>query len=102
MAKPLREFPFSMIERQFRLASYWWGDLWCPAVDERNSGGFLIRVLKSERRSAGSVSVGYDYFETDDDGVIQLAPRGYARDFKPGRITGLAEAVQKYATAEPR
>ena len=97
MAKTLREIPFESIEKRFKLAGYRWGPTWCPAVDRRNSGGYLIRILKGERRRGGQVSVDYDYFETDADGTVEIAPRGYARDFKPGRITGLDAAVAKYA-----
>ena len=100
MAKKLREIPFATIEKQFKLAGYHWGSRWCPAVDQRNSGRYLIRILKSERQAGHEHSVDYDYFETDADGVVELAPRGYARDFKPARITGLGAAVEKYAAAD--
>ena len=94
-----REFTVADIEREFRLASYWFGEKWCPAV-HRKAGGYAIRFLKSESLSLGHRSVTYDYFELDADGTITTAPRGYARDYKPGRVTDIAEAAEAFATTD--
>ena len=91
--KTVREIPFSQIEGSFRLASYYFGAKWCPAVYRPDRGGYSIRITKSEWGSG----VSYDYFELAEDGTVTTAPRGYAKDYKPGRITGLDEALSKYA-----
>ena len=104
MPKPKtpREIPFTEIEENHQLAAYWWGDKFCPAVDRRDRGGYQIRVLKDERPRGGQVTTSYDYFELDEQGTVLVAPRGYAKDYKPGRIVGLAEAAAKYATQASR
>jgi hypothetical protein len=97
--KTIREIPFAHIERQFELASYWFGGKWCPAVDSNDRGGYQIRVLKGETRAGSNTTTTYDYFYLAEDGAVLTAPRGYARYFKPGRVTGLDEAVARYAEA---
>jgi len=97
MPKTVPTIPFSMIDRRFQLASYFWGEKFCPAVARRNNGGYLIRVLASTRGTSTSQTTTYDYFELDADGVVTAAPRGYARDYKPGRVVGLDEALAEYA-----
>ncbi len=94
-----RTFTLADIEREFRLASYWFGEKWCPAVHRRKSG-YAIRLLKSESISLGQRSLTYDYFELDADGTITTAPRGYARDYKPGRVTDIEAAAERYATPD--
>jgi hypothetical protein len=89
---PVRLIPFEQIERQFTLAAYGPGR---PAVSESRSGGYWIRVVMSDRVGGNSSTFGY--FRLDADGTVTEAPRGYARDYRPGRITGLADAVAKYA-----
>ena len=98
MPKPVPTIPFGRIERSFELASYWFGNTWCPAVVAKENG-YRIRVIKSETLSGSSRNVTYDYFELAADGTVLVAPRGYARDYKPAQITGLDEAVTRYATA---
>ncbi|MEV7267105.1 hypothetical protein AB0N38_26435 [Micromonospora aurantiaca] len=95
--KTVREIPFTEIEENHQLASYWFGRTFCPAVDRRDGGGFQIRILKNERPRGGQVTTSYDYFELDEQGTVEVAPRGFARDYKPGRVVGLAEAIEKYA-----
>ena len=97
--KTMREIPFAQVEYDFHLAGYWLGSGWHPAV-KSTERGYRIRVLKSETRSGISVSTTYDYFELDADGMVRVAPRGWAKDYKPGRITGLDEAVVKYTLPE--
>lgn len=96
--KTITDIPFAVIERTFELGSYWFGPTWCPAVDKKDNG-YRIRVIKSETLTGSSRNTTYDYFELDADGAVLVAPRGYARDFKPGRITGLDEAVAQHANA---
>lgn len=104
MPKPVMTIPFGRIERSFDLASYWLGAKWCPAVDRKSKAagsGYTIRVFKSETRNGANVTITYDYFELGSDGTVLVAPRGYARDFKPGRITGLDEALTRYTKPAP-
>ena len=89
---------FAEIERTFQLASYWFGVKWCPAVD-RNNDGYSIRIVRSETRSGVNVNTTYDYFELGPDGTVNLAPRGFAKDFKPGRVDGIEDALKAYADA---
>lgn len=96
-SRPIYEIPFVRVERQFQLASYWFGERWCPAVSRKENGDYSIRVVKSETVSGPNVSTTYDYFALSEDGAVLSAPRGYAKDFKPGRIIGMPEAVARYA-----
>ena len=43
----------------------------------------------------------FDYFDLDDEGVITVAPRGYARDYKPGRVVDIAAEADRYAVPDP-
>lgn len=99
--RTVREIPFSRIDLAFSLASYWFGTKWCPAVWRNDDGTYRIRVVKSQHHGRTT----YDYFELAADGTVRVVPRGYARDYKPGRVTGLDEAVATYAEpsgSEPR
>jgi hypothetical protein len=89
------------IKQTFELASYWWGEKWCPAVHAKDSGGYGIRVLKSVTIRGTSKNVTYDYFELDAAGVITIAPHGYAKDFKPGQVADIATWVERMATPDP-
>ena len=95
-----REITMAEIEQRFNLASYWFGDRWCPAVSSYRDG-YRIRVVKSETRRGPNVSTIYDYFELDADGTVTVAPWGYARDYKPGRIVDIAAALDRYAMPQP-
>jgi hypothetical protein len=98
-----REITFSEIENSFHLASYWWGEKWCPAVASRETGsGFAIRIVKSVTLSGANESITYDYFELDAFGVITVAPWGFAKEFKPGRVVDIADAVRSYSTPDPK
>lgn len=92
-AKSIPTIPFAVVEREFRLASYYWFGKFCPAVFRREDGTYGIRILASVRGDTTT----YDYFELAEDGIVLKAPRGYARNYKPGRIGGLDEALAKYA-----
>jgi hypothetical protein len=97
--KPIREITMAEIEARFELASYWFGDKWCPAVDRGESGCFGIRVVKSSFRSGNSSRFSYDYFKLDADGMVMEAPRGYAKEFKPGRVVDAGDAADRMAAA---
>lgn len=68
------------------------------AVARRDNGGYQIRILKSRTVRGDSEKVDYDYFELDPTGLITIAPWGTAKDWKPGRVTDIAEAAERYAT----
>lgn len=91
-----RAFTVAEIEQRFELASYWFGAKWCPAVHS-TARGYGIRVVRSQSVSLNNQTVSYDYFELDGEGVITTAPRGYAREYTPGRVADIAEAVGRYA-----
>lgn len=96
-----REISFAEIRNVFTLAGYWFGNKWCPAVDTKDGGGYSVRILRSENRNGINVSTTYDYFELDPAGVILVAPRGYAKDFKPCRVTDIAEVAQSFVLPDP-
>lgn len=95
-----RVFTVAGIEESFELASYWLGQRFRPAVF-KTERGFSIRVVKSASFSGRNRSYTYDYFEIDADGTITSAPHGYAKDWKPGRVTDIEAAVERYATPDP-
>lgn len=102
-AKP-REITVAEIAANFDVASasYWWGDRWSPAVYRKDDGsGYGIRFVKSQRAYGSDVSVTFDYFELDNEGGITIAPRGHARDYKPGRVVDIAAGVDRYAAPDP-
>lgn len=99
MTRPKREpraIKVADIARRFELSSYWFGRTWCPAVD-RKASGFSIRIMKSESVSGRGRAITYDYFELDADGVITTAPRGHAKDWKPGRVIDIEAVADWYA-----
>ena len=89
------------IERQFTLASYWFGEKWCPAIARKAGGGYGIRVVRSETITGPNRSVTYDYFELDADGTITTAPRGFAKEFKPGQVADIETWADRYETPDP-
>lgn len=99
--KPIREIPFDEIDRQFAVLEYAHLGIG-PAVGARadNVGGFYIRVAVGMTYSGGTTRTRFDYFHLGPDGEVQAAPRGFAKDFKPGRVTGMAEAVRKAVYAD--
>jgi hypothetical protein len=103
VSRPKREprvITLAEIEQTFELASYWWGTKWCPAV-ERTERGFHIRFIKSLVINGADQRHTFDYFELDADGVITVAPRGAAKDWKPGRVVDIEAAVARFATPRP-
>jgi hypothetical protein len=100
--RALREITLAGIEQQFQLVSYWWfGPKWCPAVYPSAAAGYGIRVLKSVTGSGDSQHFVFDYFELGADGTVEVAPRGYAKQFKPGRVVDIEAAAARYATPDP-
>lgn len=102
-----RKITIAEIEQRFPLdrASYWWGDRWCPAV-ACDGDGYSIRVVAAEtvqrtRSGEENVNTVFDYFYLDSEGVITTAPRGYARDYKPGRVVDIDAAVERFAVPDP-
>lgn len=97
-----RAITITEIEDDFDLtnASYWFGGTWCPAVDHRGAG-YAIRVVKSLTISGANRNFTYNYFELDAEGLITVAPRGFARDYKPGRVVDIKAAVERYAAPRP-
>lgn len=93
-----RAVTIAEIGQQFELASYWFGAKWCPAVHQNSDGRYGIRIVRSQSITLGSQTVSYDYFELDADGTITTAPRGYAKEFRPGRVTDIAAALDRFAT----
>jgi hypothetical protein len=93
-----RSITLAEIEQRFPLdqASYWFGEKWCPAV-HRRQGGFAIRVVTRDSQSGSSLTTIFDYFYLDADGLITTAPRGFARDYKPGRVADIESAVERFA-----
>jgi hypothetical protein len=104
MPERVREVPFSLIEDQFELAPLVLsgGIPASPAVMFKQGVGWSIRVrTRMSYDGRGRRSESFDYFRVGLDGEILAAPRGYAKDFKPGRIpvAELEAAIVKYAEA---
>jgi len=91
---------FERIENRFQLAGYYWfdGSYKAPVIEK--DGGYQIRVLARETTRGRNTTTKYDYFELDADGIIVSSPRGYAKEFNRKQVTGLTEAVAKYATPD--
>lgn len=95
------ELPFELIEARFDIASMNMGKF-KPAVWRKTEGetpGYGIRILVSSsyNRLSGSRKTGWDYFYTDEAGVITQSPRGFGKDYTGRfRITGLDKAVEMY------
>jgi hypothetical protein len=87
-AKPIAEIPFALIE-----------DQWQPSPLDpfitRDGDDYVINVLAFVSLVPAEIRV--DSFRVASDGTVLSAPRGYAREYKPGRITGMDEAVARYA-----
>lgn len=96
--KTVPTIAFATIENRFELIGYRWFDgTWKAAVIKKGDGTAQIRVLTSRRGNTDR----YGYFEINPDGIVTASPRGYARDYNGSRITGLDDAVAKYATDDP-
>lgn len=93
------EVSFERIERTFRLAGYYLGGNYKSPVFE-DHGGYGIRVLARQTSTLRTTSTSYDYFEINADGIVTASPRGWASMFNRKRVTGLAEALEKYAAPD--
>jgi hypothetical protein len=105
MAKPLKnphDLPFSRIESRFDLASMQLSSLskFQPAVFKKSEGnGYGIRILRSSSYNnfSGTRRTSWEYFYTDDTGLITESPRGLASEYNGRyRVSGLEEAVEAY------
>lgn len=100
-----RTVSFAEIERRFELAPLELFGTVHSAVAYTDGEGYSIRVTVSHtRNSRGDLTEKFDYFRCATDGTITEAPRGYAKDYKPGRIPAaeLDRAVKQYAEAVGR
>jgi len=88
-AKPIAEIPFTEIERQ------WQPSPLDPFIS-RDGDDYVINVLTYV--SLVPAEIRTDSFRVAADGTVLRAPRGFAKDYRPGRITGVDEALAKYAT----
>jgi hypothetical protein len=103
--KPARVIHFAEIEQRFRLVPLIMGKVH-PAVgkDDRGEGYFARVLVSSIPGTYGGSLDRYTYFRFDNDGTITEAPRGFAKDYRPGRVPveELDAAVAKYAKAVVR
>lgn len=90
--RPIPEIPFTRLERQWDLVHFG-----SSRAVGREGDGFYIRVLVGEEWHGDALRSKFDYFRLDADGTVRVAPRGYAKDYKPGRIAGMDEALVRYA-----
>ncbi len=99
------EIAFAVIERNHKLAAMRWPGKHLPAVIRVTDpslpawkNGYQIRIQTgAEEHANGDITRKYDYFRLDADGVVKKAPRGWTPVYKGYTITGLDEAVAKYA-----
>lgn len=91
-----RTVSLAEIERRFTVAPLVLAHMTHPAVGRRTTGvGWYIRVRTASRGATES----FDYFYLAEDGAIEAAPRGYAKDYRPGRVevSEVEAAVERYA-----
>jgi hypothetical protein len=94
---PPREIQLTDIEQRFQLA--WHSSH--PPISVGPRGGYAIRILKALSIDHNGTRIEkYDFFYTDDTGLITQAPRGHAKTYRPGRIPPgqLQAAIAKYNT----
>jgi hypothetical protein len=92
---PPPEIQLAQIEARFQLA--WFSGH--PPISLNPRGGYVIRILKALSIDHNGTRIEkYDYFYTNADGLITTAPRGHAKDYRPGRIPvdQLDAAVTRY------
>lgn len=98
--RPARVIQFAEIEQRFQLVPMTLGlGAFYPAVTRKDDrpDRYSVRVLKS----VNGRTYNYDYFKFDSEGTITAAPRGFARDYRPGRVPveELDAAVARFAEA---
>jgi len=90
-----RTIPFTHIEQRFQLAQPGFGTTNPPVLKTPNR--YLIRVVTTHHTKNGDYQT-WEYFKIRPDGVIIEAPSKHSKEFTQRvRVTGLDEAVQKYA-----
>jgi hypothetical protein len=101
--KSARVIQFAEIEQRFRVVPLPPSMGTHPAVGrDDHGGGYFARVLVSSTPGTYGGSFGkFAYFRFDAEGTITEAPRGYAKDYRPGRVPveELDAAVARYAEA---
>lgn len=105
MAKPLKNpklINFEQLGYTQDLASYSFGyGHFSPAVGRESGGkGWYIRILQGRSFSrSGTTRTSWEYFKTDDTGLIIESPRGLASQYN-GRVRisvkSLERATEKY------
>jgi hypothetical protein len=78
-----------------KLASYSFGyNHFSPAIG-RNSGGkgWYVRILAGQSWRGSTVNTSWDYFKTDDSGLIVESPRGMASQYN-GRVRITVESLE--------
>jgi hypothetical protein len=106
--KPARVIQFAEIEQRFRLVPFQLyginGLTTYPAVRKKGDGTYSIRVDAGSSVRGGTVTEKFSYFYLDAEGTITEAPRGHAKDYRPGRVPveELDAAVERYAGAVAR
>lgn len=87
-----REFTMQQIRARFPLAAIGGS----PAIGREawagGKDGWYIRVSVSVTIGLTSTRERYDYFRLSPDGTILSAPRGYNRDYRPGRVVDIETA----------
>jgi len=89
--QPVPEIPFEEIEQNWKPSPL------SASFIERDGDDYVINVLTYVGFSPPTIKV--DHFRTSADGTVLSAPRGYAKDYKPGRITGLEDALARHGAS---
>lgn len=104
MTKPkeIQEIPFNGFAMTHRLASIGkiHSDTFSPAITHnKNKEGYSIRIKTGQRLCGNYMNTYWEYFETDETGLIVRAPRGLALKYKNKvRLLGMDQAVHEYKT----
>lgn len=65
-----------------------------PPVAKTDTG-WSVRIETGRSWGGGSTRINWDYFRTDEDGLVLSSPRGCAKEYnKRVRLTGLADWKQ--------
>lgn len=95
----IRNMTCKDFETKFMLASYWFGEKFCPAIFKQDKGGYGIRIKAGGSWRGQRVTAVYDYFALDDTGLIISSPRGLAKEYnKRVRIVDITEGVERHKT----
>lgn len=98
--REIQEIPFNGFAMTHRLASIGklHSDSFSPAVTHyKDKEGYSIRIKTGQRLCGNYMHTYWEYFETDETGLIIRAPKGLALKYKNKvRLLGLADAVEEY------